>query len=268
MRTTNLKAFFTKNEHLLKPLGIVLSLLFWCILWYIASLIYAKPLLLPSPTSVFPRVFTLLSTAEFWLYASRTIFTLLIGYLAGVVLGTLLGILTAKVRLLDMLFTPIFSILRATPVACFIIIAWVFLGSAKLPAVIAALMVAPVMMTNVNAGMCATPKCLLEASNVLNLSLWDKMLVCYFPALSPHLASGLITSAGLAWKSGIAAEVIALSSDTLGFAVYEAKSWTMDVVDLFALTILIALFALIGEALLTWALKCLTSRKERRHANH
>ena len=135
-------------------------------------------------------------------------------------------------------------------------------------AVIAALMVAPIMMTNVAAGIRATQKQLLEAADVLHLSLWDKILVCYLPSLAPHLSSGLTTSAGLAWKSGIAAEVISLSAGTLGFAVYEAKSWTMDVVELFALTILIALFALVGEYLLSVLIKLLTRRKERRHAGN
>ena len=263
-----IKTLFEKKNPLGTALGILLSLIFWCTIWYLASIIYAKPLLLPAPTTVFPRVFKLIFSARFWAYMLRTSFTLLLGYIAGSVLGLLLGIFTAKSRLLDLLFTPIFSILRATPVACFIIIAWVFLGSAKLPAVIAALMVAPVMMTNVATGVRSAQKELLEASSVLRLSLWDKIRVVYFPALLPHLTSGLVISAGLAWKSGIAAEVIALSADTLGFAVYEAKSWTMDVVELFALTILIAIFALLGESLLSFALKLLARRKERRRANH
>lgn len=124
------------------------------------------------------------------------------------------------------------------------------------------------MMTNVATGVRSAQKELLEASSVLRLSLWDKIRVVYFPALLPHLTSGLVISAGLAWKSGIAAEVIALSADTLGFAVYEAKSWTMDVVELFALTILIAIFALLGESLLSFALKLLARRKEKHRANH
>ena len=263
----NMSKFKNRIKPFHKPIGILLSLLFWAIIWWIASAIYGRPLLLPSPLEVIPRAFGLLFTSRFWLFAGRTILTLFLGYLFGSLLGFLLGVITAKSPIANALFTPLFSMLRATPVACFIIIAWVFLGSSRLPAVIAGLMVAPVMMTNVASGVKATPTPLLETAKVLKLSLWDKIRACYLPTLLPYLSSGLITSAGLAWKSGIAAEVIALSADTLGFAVYEAKSWNMDTTELFALTILIALFALLGEWLLSLVLHTITKKRRTAHAN-
>ncbi len=238
------------QSWLQKTASILVALLFWSLIWQVGAMWYGKPLLLPTPLEVAPRFFGLFIRGEFWSACATTILSLLIGYLFGCLVGILVGCLVAKVKFCDTLFSPLFSMIRATPVACFVIIAWVLLGSGRLPAFISALMVAPVMMTNVAAGVRATPTPLLETAKVYHLSFWDTIRVCYVPSVSPHLSSGLITSWGLAWKAGIAAEIIALSANTLGYHVYQSKSFYMDVIDLFAWTIAIILIDLIIEAVL------------------
>ena len=256
-----------KFSLLKKPAVTVGVLAFWCLVWQFIALCYNKPLILPMPTQVFPRLFELLFSGQFWQAAGTTCLSLFSGCLVGCAIGFLFGCLMAKNKVLSALFTPLFSTVRATPVACFIIIAWIFLGSRQLPAFIAGLMVAPVMMTNVSAGIAATSKTLLETADTYQLSLWDKIRVCYLPALKPHVLSALLTCAGLGWKAGIAAEVIALSANTLGYAVYQAKSWYMDAVDLFAWTVAIILIELIAEALLKLAIRLATREEVRVHAN-
>ena len=256
-----------KLSILKKPAITVGVLAFWFLIWQLIALWYNRPLILPMPTQVFPRLIELLFSGTFWQAAGTTCGSLLLGYVIGCAVGFLFGCLVAKSKVLNALFTPLFSTVRATPVACFIIIAWVFLGPRRLPAFISALMVAPVMMTNVSAGIAATPQPLLETAQVYQLSLWDKVRVCYLPAIKPHALSALLTCAGLGWKAGIAAEVIALSANTLGYAVYQAKSWYMDAVDLFAWTVAIVLIELTAEALLKLVIRLTAGEEVRVHAN-
>lgn len=45
----------------------------------------------------------------------------------------------------------------------------------------------------------------------------------YFPAVRPYLSAAATTGLGFAWKSCVAAEVIALSKNSVGRALYESK---------------------------------------------
>jgi NitT/TauT family transport system permease protein len=58
--------------------------------------------------------------------------------------------------------------------------------------------------------------------------------------------SALTSSLGLAWKAGIAAEVLAYTSNSIGREIYFAKS-TLEMTDLFAWTITVVIISMVFE---------------------
>ena len=238
---------------------ILFSLLFWFLLWWGVSLLYAKPFLLPSPPKVLIRLTELLREARFYLYVANSLLHILIGLLAGCLIGFLSGIAVAFSRIADALLTPAFAIARATPVVCFVIVAWIFIGAQILPVFISALMVAPIILSATATSIRNIPPTLLEAAESYHLSRFLRFRVLYFPAMLPHLRSSLVTCVGLAWKSGVAAEVIALSANSVGYAIWEAKSWYMDYETVFAWTLVIVFISLAFET----AVKHLLCHKRR-----
>lgn len=250
-----------RSPRLAKPIRTLIAILFWVVVWQLAATLFGKPLIFPAPRQVFPRFISLLGTGYFWRSALHSLRNILLGFLIGCLVGILAGIAIRLSRVADTLLTPLFSAIRATPVACFIIVAWVMIGSARLPVLIAALMVSPVMMEGTASGISQAPPPLLEAARAYRLSFFRTVQVVYLPSVIPHFSSSVITSSGLAWKSGIAAEVIALTADTLGYAVYMAKSWNMDTVDLFAWTFAIILINLLLEGVLRAVLRRFTKRE-------
>ena len=66
------------------------------------------------------------------------------------------------------------------------------------------------------------------------------------PCLLPYFLSSLSIALGLAWKSGIAAEVIGLPSGSIGERVYEAKIY-LSTPDLFAWTVTVIVMAFLFE---------------------
>ena len=68
----------------------------------------------------------------------------------------------------------------------------------------------------------------------------------YFPILLKFLIPAIITSVGLAWKSEIAAEIIAYTSRSIGYLINESKT-LFDTPKIFALTLVIIIFSVILE---------------------
>ena len=74
------------------------------------------------------------------------------------------------------------------------------------------------------------------------------------PAVMPYLQSGSRTAIGLAWKSGIAAEVIGLPQGSIGEQLYQSKIF-LSTAELFSWTLAIVLLAFTFEKLFLTALR-------------
>ena len=101
-------------------------------------------------------------------------------------------------------------IVRATPVASFILLVLLWTGRNQVPAVISGLMVLPVVWENLTQGIRSTDQQLLELSRAYRFSRGKTVRLVYLPSLKPYLLSAVTTAMGLAWKSGVAAEVLCL----------------------------------------------------------
>ena len=69
----------------------------------------------------------------------------------------------------------------------------------------------------------------------------------------PHFLSACRTSLGLAWKSGIAAEVLTVPALSIGKMLYESKLY-WEVQDLFAWTVMVILCGLVIDKVLMAAI--------------
>lgn len=203
---------------------------------------------MPSPLSVFRTLLELGAEAQFWKAAYLSLLRIFGGFAVGLVLGSLLAILTARFELADALFSPAIRIVRATPVASFIILALLWMGHSLVPAFMAMLMVMPVIWESLRAAILAVDPELLEMAFIYRFSSWKTLKLVYLPSvLSPYAAS-LTTALGLAWKSGIAAEVLCLPRLAIGINLYYSKIY-LETPSLFAWTIVVVLLSLILERL-------------------
>ena len=70
----------------------------------------------------------------------------------------------------------------------------------------------------------------------------------------PDLSAGLSTALGLAWKSGVAAEVLAVPLHSIGANVYRSKLY-LETTDLFAWTVTVILLSMLISKLLCVLIK-------------
>ena len=83
---------------------------------------------------------------------------------------------------------------------------------------------------------------LTEMARVFRMSRLNRLRCVALPAVTPSLTSALTVAMGLAWKSGVAAEVIGIPTGSIGERLYKAKVY-LATPDLFAWTLTIVLIS-------------------------
>lgn len=244
----------TRNKH---PRWMQMcAVLAWLLLWQLAATAVSLPLLLPSPVSVAARLGQLCITMDFWGTVVGSLWHVLQGFLLGMLLGTVLAWLGWRWAFAQAMIRPMIGVLKATPVASFIILALVWIETQRLATVISFIMVLPLVYHNMSAGINAADRKLLEMAQVFGLSRRKVFRYCYLPAIWPFFLSALTSALGFAWKSGVAAEVLARPARTIGKMIYDSKIY-LETTDLFAWTLVVILMSVLLEKavvrLVQWA---------------
>lgn len=222
------------------------AIVFWIAVWWIASIAIGEDLFLPSPWSVFSTLLSLLVLPLFWYSAAFTLLRILSGFVIALVLALLFASIASQNGLFRIVIDPVVRIIRATPVASIVILALVWVSSENLSALISSMMVFPIVYTNVLKGIDETDRDLLEMAGSYHAGKLKCIRYIYVPSVLPYFLSSLSIALGLAWKSGIAAEVIGLPSGSIGERVYEAKIY-LSTPDLFAWTVTVIVMAFLFE---------------------
>lgn len=226
-----------------------------------------KPLLLPYPSSVFARLFELIQTKEFYSVTALSLWNVMRGILAAVLLGGVLSVITAHVSFLRDLLIPLMTVIKATPVASFIILLWLFIGSQKVPSFITGMIVLPVIWTNLDEGWRRIDPQLKEMAAVYKIPFLRRLRVLTIPSLKPYFISACRTSIGLAWKAGIAAEIIVRPRGSIGLAISDTNLYLLTE-DMFAWTLVVVLLSLIIESVFSFLFERLDSRGRREVSEH
>lgn len=215
---------------------------FWLGVWQFCAFLVDRrldgrgnELRLPYPLSVWNALTAMVGTGEFWATVFTSLGRIAMGLTCGVLAGAALAVLTCSSRWCDRLLSPAVRVVRAAPVASFILLVLLWTGRERTPAVISALMVLPVVWDNLARGIQATEKKLLELARVCRFSPGKTVRLIYLPSLRPYILTALTTATGLAWKSGVAAEVLCLPEPSLGQRIYYTKYY-LDIPELFAWT--------------------------------
>ncbi len=213
----------------------LLAALFWLAVWQLASMAVGKDLILPGPFSVLKALWQLVRQGDFWLSILLTMIRIMLGYALGVASGCILALACCSSRVLDSLLSPIVRMVRATPVASFIILAMLWMSKGGVPVLMSALMVTPVVWGNLVEGFASRDMTLSEMAQAYRLGRWKTLRFVYIPALMSDFKASCLTALGLAWKSGIAAEVLSQPGKAIGSNIYYSKVY-LETPELFAWT--------------------------------
>ena len=230
------------------------ALLFWTAVWYLAARLMDNPLLLPGPLQVLRCLGELMLTAAFWQTVALSIGRILLGVVSAVLLGCALAIATASSRLLEALIAPALTAMQATPVASFTILVLIWIDRDYVPVLICGMMVLPVVWNSVSTGIRVTDRQLLEMAKVYRLSGWQILRRIYVPSVMPFFRTACLSSIGLGWKAGIAAEVLTVPKHSIGRMIADSKLYLLTE-ELFAWTLVVIVLSLLLQKLMLGLLK-------------
>lgn len=251
--------FTMPGKNKLEKFGAVL---FALSVWQIAAMVLNESLLLVTPVVVAQRLISLCAEPDFISAVAFSFVRIVSGYFIALIAGSILAVIAGHSHGVEVILRPFVQSIKSVPVASFIILCLIWLNSCNLSIFIAFLMVLPIVYTNMLQGIKSTDSKLLEMAGLFRINWLKKMKYIHLPQLKPFIISACSVSIGLAWKAGIAAEVIGIPQGSIGEKLYEAKIY-LSTADLFAWTVVIVMVSVAFEKAFMAVLKRLFDGLER-----
>lgn len=230
-------------KEVLKKVGAALLALTF---WEIAALLIHQRILLVTPVAVARRLCTIWRVEGFTRAIWFSFYHIAGGFLLGLILGCLLAYLAAKHPVVETLLWPWMATIKSVPVASFVVICLIWLSARNLSVFISFLIVIPIIYQNVLEGLRAENREMQEVATVFQLPWRKRFRYIELPKLRPFLLSACRVTTGMAWKAGIAAEIIGVPNGSIGKMLYTAKIY-LDTDDLLAWTVIIVVISVVAE---------------------
>lgn len=256
------------KKNWIRKIGMIAG---WLLLWQLVSFFVKNDILLVGPVEALMTLGKLILQREFWEACIGTCMRISLGFVAGTMLGVLFAVGSARFGLVEEILAPPMTLIKAVPVASFVVIFLIWWGSAQLATVISFCIVLPNLYINILEGIKSTDKKLLEMAQVFQIPVWNQLFYIYRPAVKPFLDSAVKLAAGMSWKSGVAAEVIGLPEHAIGEQLYMSKIY-LDTSGVLAWTVVTILLSVGFEKMLmclwkwfcAWEPSCLARKSVQR----
>lgn len=224
------------------------------LLWQLLAMKLDQKLLLATPVDVAKTLGVLVKSQEFYSAIAYSMGRILFGLLIGAAVGTACALLAGRWHFMEVLFWPYFSAMKATPVASIVILCLVWLSSRRLSVFIVFLVVTPVIYTNILAGIKNLDLKMKDMARVFGINGLRRLLYVYLPELKTYIIAAFTLATGMAFKAGIAAEVIGTPGGSVGKMLYNAKVY-LETPELFAWTLVIIALSVVVEQVILGLVK-------------
>lgn len=224
------------------------------LLWQLLAMKLDQKLLLATPVDVAKTLGVLVKSQEFYSAIAYSMGRILIGLLIGAAVGIACALLAGRWHFMEVLFWPYFSAMKATPVASIVILCLVWLSGRRLSVFIVFLVVTPVIYTNILAGIKNLDLKMKDMARVFGINGLRRLLYVYLPELKTYIIAAFALATGMAFKAGIAAEVIGTPQGSVGKMLYNAKVY-LETPELFAWTLVIIVLSVVVEQVILGLVK-------------
>lgn len=235
-------------------------LLCWLLIWQLAAWCLHQPIFLVGPWETLQAFLRLMRQLDFWLAVGSSLGRIGTGFFLAFFLGLLCGAVSYVCPFFGECISPLITLIKTIPVASFVILALIWTGAEHLAMVISFLVVFPMIYLHTLAGLQAADVQLLEMAQVFKVRPFPKIWQIYRPAMAPYLMSACRMALGMAWKSGVAAEVIGTPEHSIGEKLYMAKVF-FSTDELFAWTAVVIVLSYLFEKLILTLLRAVIEWK-------
>ncbi|MDA0655694.1 MAG: ABC transporter permease [Proteobacteria bacterium] len=163
----------------------------------------------PEPWKVATKFVYHAQTTEFYLHILVSLERILIGYVAAVGLGIVVGLLMGRFRMAEDFCIPYIEVLRPIPAVAWIPLAILIFPTEESSIIFITFLGAffPIVLNTVH-GVETTPEILVRAARSLGANNVEIFRHVVIPAAMPSIAAGLAIGMGVSWFSLLAGEII------------------------------------------------------------
>ena len=227
---------------------------FWLAMWVLVAGLVAQPLILPGPGTVVVALLRLVWDAGTWAILVGSGVRILGGLALAAVCGGVLAGVSVRSRTFSRLVAPALSFVKATPVACVVVLLLIWLGSARVSIAAVFLMALPGVYFSLAEGLAQANKPLEQMFRLHGVRGWRLFCAHTWREVLPFVLSCARAVIGMSWKAGVAAELIGMAAGTVGERIYQAKL-LIETADLLAWTVLVVAASWACERVLVWLLR-------------
>ena len=227
---------------------------FWLAVWVFVAALVAQPLILPGPGAVVVALLRLVCDAGTWAILAGSGARILGGLALAAVCGGLLAGISSRSRAFARLVAPALSFVKATPVACVVVLLLIWLGSARVSIAAVFLMALPGVYFSLVEGLAQVDQPLEQMFRLHGVQGWRLFCAHTWREVLPFVLSCARAVIGMSWKAGVAAELIGMATGTVGERIYQAKL-LIETADLLAWTVLVVAASWACERVLVWLLR-------------
>lgn len=227
---------------------------FWLAAWMLVAALVAQPLILPGPGAVVMALLRLVRDAGTWAILAGSGARILGGLALAAVCGGVLAGVSARSRAFARLVAPALSFVKATPVACVVVLLLIWLGSARVSIAAVFLMALPGVYFSLAEGLAQVDRPLEQMFRMHGARGWRLFCALTWREVLPFVLSCARAVIGMGWKAGVAAELIGMAVGTVGERIYQAKL-LIETADLLAWTVLVVAASWACERVLVWLLQ-------------
>ena len=227
---------------------------FWLAVWVLVAALVAQPLILPGPGAVAVALLRLVWDVGTWAILAGSGARILGGLALAAVCGGVLAGVSVRSRTFSRLVAPALSFVKATPVACVVVLLLIWLGSARVSIAAVFLMALPGVYFSLVEGLTQADKPLEQMFRLHGVRGWRLFCAHTWREVLPFVLSCARAVIGMSWKAGVAAELIGMAAGTVGERIYQAKL-LIETADLLAWTVLVVAASWACERVLVWLLR-------------
>ena len=227
---------------------------FWLAAWVFAAALVAQPLILSGPGAVALALLRLVCDGGTWAILVGSGARILGGLALAAVCGGALAGISSRSRAFAHLVAPVLSFVKATPVACMVVLLLIWLGSARVSIAAVFLMALPGVYFSLVEGLMQADKPLEQMFRLHGVRGWRLFCAHTWREVLPFVLSCARAVIGMSWKAGVAAELIGMAVGTVGERIYQAKL-LIETADLLAWTVLVVAASWACERVLVWLLR-------------
>ena len=242
----------TKRMKAVAAAGAVAA--FWLAVWVFAAALVAQPLILPGPGAVVVALLRLVCDANTCAILVGSGARILGGLALAAICGGVLAGVSVRSRTFARLVAPALSFVKATPVACVVVLLLIWLGSARVSIAAVFLMALPGVYFSLVEGLAQVDKPLEQMFRLHGVRGWRLFCAHTWREVLPFVLSCARAVIGMSWKAGVAAELIGMAAGTVGERIYQAKL-LIETADLLAWTVLVVAASWACERVLVWLLR-------------